>query len=349
MPALDAHHTQRLFVEALNDKQYQDWLGSFVDSLTGARPDGTMPSWKHSHREGWTGADLLSDMRSAARVAQPYYVSPDMQAIVTAAAQSLPDDEVVTHEDFPTDVGWVLIPGGGIVVIDIRGKLVTTNIVLWRRLGAVVTLYALVDESANPDKEWPGKMAETFFRGAMRITPWMVEDITLGQPLPQRLQSGMVVPPEEADQFQWIEQPGGGMVLLHPRGFDGADMTHTIRTDFLAQWLVSCLRIMQQPLAQVTEEGLPTGMRRALKASPVRLKHTTVTVIDYRRKAGDPDRDPSGRTFSHRFLRVGHWRRQPYKREDGSWDRRRIWIHPTIVGDASLPLMLREHVRALTR
>lgn len=334
---------QRFFAEALGSPEMRHYLNFFTNSLTGKRPDGTMSPWKETERADWTGTDTLQMLRSMTRVAQPYYVSPDMQAIVTAAAMALPDDEVVTVEDFPADVGWMLIPGGGITVIDIRGKLVSSNVLLWRRLGSVVTLVLLVDEKHSATPDLGGG-----FGGNLRVTPWMILDLHLGRPLPTNLSSGMVVPPELADQFTWIDTPTGGM-MTHPKGFDASEMTYSLRPDYPTQWLVACLRIMQQPLARITQEGLPTALRKGLKASPVRLRYTHVTVIDYRRRVGDPDRDPSGRTFSHRFLRTGHWRRQPYKREDGSWDHRRTWIHLTIVGDPSLPLMLREHVRALTR
>ena len=48
-----------------------------------------------------------------------------------------------------------------------------------------------------------------------------------------------------------------------------------------------------------------------------------MTVIDFRRREGDSEAHGE-QEYSHRFLRRGHWQRQPYGREDRSWDRRRI-------------------------
>jgi hypothetical protein len=93
---------------------------------------------------------------------------------------------------------------------------------------------------------------------------------------------------------------------------------------------------------------MPANMRKSLMRHPIRLKQKAVTVIDFRRRKGDFEH-VGEREYSHRFLRRGHWRRQNYKREDGEWERRRIWIHSTIVGDPSKPLILRDHVNALTR
>ncbi len=67
---------------------------------------------------------------------------------------------------------------------------------------------------------------------------------------------------------------------------------------------------------------------------------TTVVVVRLRREKGDTpaDHEPEPANYSHRFIRRGHWRNQPYPSEG---THRQIWINPTIVGDEQLPLILK--------
>lgn len=80
---------------------------------------------------------------------------------------------------------------------------------------------------------------------------------------------------------------------------------------------------------------------RAARREAARLKmpaETEVVVVTLRREESER-KEPSGEkaNYSHRFLRSGHWRNQPYK----GGVHRQIWIDPTIVGDESLPLVIR--------
>jgi hypothetical protein len=79
----------------------------------------------------------------------------------------------------------------------------------------------------------------------------------------------------------------------------------------------------------------------------MKLANYRATIIELRRRKGDP-RGDTHFEYSHRFLRRGHWRRQRCK-DNGEWTHKIIWIHPTVVGDPSLPFIIRDHVNALVR
>lgn len=69
---------------------------------------------------------------------------------------------------------------------------------------------------------------------------------------------------------------------------------------------------------------------------------TEIVIVRLRREESprqdDGDTDGEARHFSHRFIRSGHWRNQWYPSVK---QHRQIYIHPTIVGDESLPLVVR--------
>jgi len=98
------------------------------------------------------------------------------------------------------------------------------------------------------------------------------------------------------------------------------------------------LRLMQQRVFERVDTPTPRPTRRrwqrANKTAPkeilvVRLRRTSP-------RHGEPVE--SGRTLTHRHIRDGHWRNQWYP----SFNRhRQIWIAPTVVGDESLPLIVK--------
>jgi len=95
---------------------------------------------------------------------------------------------------------------------------------------------------------------------------------------------------------------------------------------------------MQQRVFERVDTPTPRPTRRrwqrANKTAPkeilvVRLRRTSP-------RHGEPVE--SGRTLTHRHIRDGHWRNQWYP----SFNRhRQIWIAPTVVGDESLPLIVK--------
>jgi len=326
---------------ALDSLRHPSWA-RFAETFTTSLVQSAVGLNAHASWEG-DGRALTEHAHTALTLAESYYVAPQMHALVTAAAESWPEDEAVHEEDFPTDHGWMWLPGKGLAIIDVRGTALHVNGITWARSGSDVTVAWWGHKKHDP----PHLVDKGGWDLIPDLSPWHVGLLRLDKPLPTTIQMGTVLPPEVSQQIRYHDTPQG-LSMSFPLGWSPEQLQPRLAVDPIAAWLVSALRIMQQPLAEVTRHGLPANVRRQHAKRPHRLRQTAVTVIDFRRVEGDYH-EGSGRTYSHRFLRRGHWRRQPYKRDDGTWDRRRIWIHPTIVGDPDKPLILRNHVSALMR
>lgn len=99
------------------------------------------------------------------------------------------------------------------------------------------------------------------------------------------------------------------------------------------------LRLMQQRITTRQDERVPRSTRRRFERDGM-TPPSEVCVVRLRRtrhrdKAAE---EHTGRQLTHRHQRVGHWRNQWY---DSVQRHRQIWIHQTIVGDDSLPLVLK--------
>jgi hypothetical protein len=107
------------------------------------------------------------------------------------------------------------------------------------------------------------------------------------------------------------------------------------------QWwktVQTTLRLMQQRVVVADDVRLPRATRRRAKAEGLPLQE--VMVIRLRRASTRHEgEEPSGRTLTHRHLRDGHWRGQWYP---SIQKHRQIWISPTVVGDESLPLVIKK-------
>jgi hypothetical protein len=310
------------------------------------RPPTALPDPYWQPTPEVTGQELSRMLMRLAQMAHSYYVSPTMQVLVTAASHDWPEDEPLREDDFPQPQGWLLIPGGGMTTLDIRGRVMVTNVVMWNAYGGGVDVHYLSDKHAPADtlRVTEPEMWEL----VPRYTPWAHARLNFGEPLPRTMTMGKAVPPEIADQIK-LTKNEHGMTWFFPEGWSPEDMAPHEAVSEMAAWLVSCLRIMQQPLASVEKIGLPAAVRKKLSRYRVKMRHTLVTVIEYRRVEGEGYNHDTGRQLSHRYFRRGHWRRQGFKNEQGEWEHKVIRIQPQIVGDPRLPLKLREHVNALIR
>lgn len=336
MPALDALHSKQACFEGLHTPAWHAYAENFTASIRG-EVAGTLGVPGYTE----TAAEFTSRMVRTVNNADIFYCAPLMRGLVTAASESWPDDEVIRAEDWPTPWGWVLVPGG-LTMIDVRGRVITTSAFSWQVTGARVLITLWADKAADP----PHVRAMDGYDLLVDWSPWHVQQLTLGEPLPKILVLGQVLPPEVSDAIVWAETSEGYSAFF-PEGWTREELQPGFKTDGHTAWLVSMLRIMRQPLADVTEHGMPANVRRGLARRKVRVRKTAVTVIDFRRRAGEYEHHGE-RTYSHRFLRRGHWRHQWY----GSGEERHqevIWVHPAVVGDPSLPLLLREHINALRR
>jgi hypothetical protein len=123
--------------------------------------------------------------------------------------------------------------------------------------------------------------------------------------------------------------------------FDGNEVDENgVETGAAWWWKIvqTTFRLMQQRIAH---KGLmrPDRATRREAAKLHMPDEREIVVIRLRREAGE-HAEPSGEkaNYSHRFIRSGHWRNQWYP---SAQIHRQIWISPMVVGDPSLPLIVR--------
>jgi len=139
------------------------------------------------------------------------------------------------------------------------------------------------------------------------------------------------VAPLHVTQVRFGDPFGDGDLYDENEDYTGAD--HWWKT------IQTTLRLMQQRVVAHSEGPIPRSTRRRWE----RLHKTApkdVMVVRLRRASthGPKEEGEDVRTLTHRHIRVGHWRNQPYA--DGVY--RQIWIHQTVVGDESLPLIVKK-------
>ena len=343
MTALDAITTRAEFLDQVHDPFWLVWCENYAGSVTGVKPTGLVPD--DFYPKGTTGEQMSRRLMRAAQAAHSYYVSPTMQVLVTAASHGWPEEELVREDDFPQPHGWLWIPGG-ITTLDVRGMPNVTNAVLWDVYGGGVSLHFLSDK-LNPHDPLR-QMNPEMWRRFSRFTPWAQIRLDFGQKIPQAFMLGKAVPPELAQEIK-VTTHERGVQWFFPEGWSPEELQPHHETHPDSAWLLSCLRIMRQPLAALTEQRPDRATVRRLERKKIQMTNKLVTVIEYRRRASERSFEDSGRTLSHRYFRGGHWRGQHFKNEEYEWDYKVIWIHDQIVGDEHLPLKLREHVKALVR
>lgn len=123
--------------------------------------------------------------------------------------------------------------------------------------------------------------------------------------------------------------------------FEGNEVdVNNIPTGAVWWWkiLQTTLRMMQQKISTKHHYRPDRAGRREMKRHGYHPDFETVVV---RLRGEESERkEPSGNkaNFTYRHIRRGHWRNQPYSSENIY---RQIWIDPTIVGDADLPLVVK--------
>lgn len=295
-------------------------------------------------------AVLVDRWHHATEVAETFYADPLMRDVVTAAAASMPEEPLLP-EDMPTSHGCVLIPGG-VGQINIYGRRMVINAVVWMRLGGTVDLLMLTDkydlndfynaEALEETRETPVDLP--------RFMPSSLIGVGLNEPLPVMETFGSTLPPDITAEQR--EHPDGRL-RLHLVRKDGSpaheddvpDLDFGSYPEPVTRWVVAMWRLMQQSLATVDEQVPSRQVRRQLQRR--NQADRKVSVIALRRKA-HPGSGTREVEWSHRWIRRGHWRQQPYK-ENGAWVKRAIWIHPTICGPDDKPLLVRDRVYSLKR
>lgn len=347
MPALDAYHRMTVLAEDLRTAFFVDYMTARVRSVRGDLGDA-VPSLGIYDRTT-TGRDEARKMQAAVETGYAFYVSPHMEALVTAAAESLPEDDVLQPGDVPTPQGFLWIPGG-LTLLDIRGRVLKYNAALWTTYGGQVFVWWLTDKYDPVDMtnlELQKTTPDEYWRQFPQLTPNGENRALFGQEVPKHVGQTKVIPPEYRQSMHYDDDRG--LVFWSEKGYDADELqewlTPVVGRDATFLWLLACWRLMQQSVTRLDEETMPRQLRKL--GHRAGLPNDVVTVINLRSTPTRGDGE-SAVEWSHRWLRRGHWRQQPYK-IDGEWVRKTIWIHPTVCGPADKPLIIRDHVYNLTR
>lgn len=347
MPALDAYHRKMTLAEDVRTDLYAGYLQARIRSVRGELGDA-VPSYGIYDRTDH-GRLVAGRMQAAVDTGYTFYVSPHMEALVTAAAEALPDDDQLQVDDLPTPQGFLWIPGG-LTLLDVRGRVLKYNAALWTTYAGQVFVWWLTDKYDEADMtniEIRQATPEQYWKSLPQLTPNGENRVGFGGPLPQTVGQTKVIPPEYRQAMHWDDDRG--LVFWSEKGYTSEELqdwlTPTAQPDPCFRWLVACWRLMQQSVTRLTDETMPRQLRKLGRRAGI--PNDVVTVIDLRSTPVRGD-GQSAVEWSHRWLRRGHWRRQPYK-IDGEWVRKTIWIHPTVCGPEGLPLVIKDRVYNLKR
>lgn len=270
------------------------------------------------------GGGMAAVLRFTMEEADPWWVSPDVAALIAEAAEDMPHDPLVT-EDVPAPSGFVLIGGPPLLYPaaeggEMTGKLLAMRALSWRtqmvKQGAdgvpepslIVTHYAHIDDDDD-------------FVGEVRSVQRVLRKYGAGNDLDP---VGMV-PMVFGDTSMFREE------IQAYSGF--------------ARWTMAFFRFVQQRVVGTEREYYGRAQRRdaARQGFSRDADSAYVSAIRLRRIARPQEEGyepvPTGRTLTTRHIRSGHWRRQWYPSLNLH---RPLYIHTTVVGPDGAPLRLRK-------
>jgi hypothetical protein len=356
MPALDAYHKKIQLTEDFTSRHYREIMHYRVKSVRGdlgtddSKLQKAVPSF-NVYAKHETGDSVFNAMRNAADTGYCYYIAPHMDALVTAASESMPPESPTTPQDPPTAAGFMWIPGG-LTCIDIRGRLLKYNAALWNTYGGAIHVWWLTDKSDDQDTtniELRREADPIKWRQFPQLTPNGEAILPFNEPIPMSIGMGDVLPPELRKSLHY-DGKSGNLVFSSEKGYSPEELQEMLKPEFrqdaAAAWLVAAWRLMQQSLTTVEQEDVPRSARKM--ARRVNMLDEHVTVVDLRHKPTRREGEAGSTEWTHRWLVRGHWRNQPYK-EDGVWTTRPIYIHPFVKGPEGAPLVIRDHVYNLKR
>ena len=136
-----------------------------------------------------------------------------------------------------------------------------------------------------------------------------------------------------SEDGRWVVRtPNGERVLIYP---DPSD-----------RWFLAFLRFIQQKLPAIHQEPVAKSVAKKLRNKG--MPAGPITVVTWRKRERTPETG-TGSPLTYRYVRRGHWRRVWCGPLDGERYQKPVLIAPTIVGDPSLPLRIREVSNAVVR
>lgn len=222
------------------------------------------------------------------RMAELFYVAPEMAAVAAAAADSMPSFEL-HREDLPAEIGLLYF----------------ANSDFGKEFDVITTWGPPYDGQAD----------------AIALTIYTCERGDL-------LYLGMLT-------------IGYGQDQIESHDFHTPEDNHQIKTWALV--LRCCWLLMQQRIAMVTEQRPDRASERRLRRANKPVDAVRVITLRQPEHHGIPSSD---RTYHHRWVVRGHWRKQWYPSQERNVP---IWISPHVKGPDGAPLLAGEKVYSWSR
>lgn len=363
MPALDAHHHRlRLYDDLAPGSIGSRLLAGFIKADSEAQLSYALSRGAIRHLVA-LGEDASEVYRTALEGAETFYASPDMVTLTEHASQTMPN-ETLSPSDLPADLGFLWIPTP-ISHFDIRGKLLRTSAFLWHAQGDTLRITFFVDRNDPVDEiNQSLRASHEEFMAMPRLQVQQIIDLHFNEELPISIdtraahevrQLGFEV--DVTSEVVKDEQGRGVRIAWTVRNPHGVQITdedlathHNISMSKIPHptvaFLITFFRLCQQSLTRTVKEPPDRALRRRMER--VKLTPKPVTVITLRHMSAAPSHGGNPVNWSHRWTVRQHWRKQPCK-VDGVWTTRAVLIHPYVKGPDDKPLLVREHVHALTR
>jgi hypothetical protein len=312
----------------------------------------------------YNGADLAHDMVLRARKADLWTATPEMMELILDASEKMPP-QVLHRADLPSMTGFLVLPNGSMKIKPLPNdeeadpEPIPVHAIMWDEVslggrpnvpgdpppkrGIVVNL---LTESGYPkaDARFYREMPELFYlhtQGvAFGINAWDLSE------------------PERDGNFRASQKFVNRLHLPHEiltdkPNKDGAYLIrdwqgkeHWVTPDPLIQFLSAYWHFADSILTDLERIPIKRSSHRWLTS--LNLPLSPVTVVRLRRR--ERVSTGTGAALTYRHVRRGHWRLQWVGSEkEGTRRQKAIWINPTVVGDESLPLRVRDVVNIVSR
>lgn len=339
MPPSDALYQQAQLRQELESGAYRLYMEAMVPSMQ--RPEVGQPLIPLE----WTPEKVRADMALWTQAARTYYVSPDMMRLAVGAMSQLPDDATVERQSPMSPQGFLWL-AESLKVIDLRGRVLAVNAILWSVFGGGCMVWLLADKYDPLNAAWAvGKGWVTAQAEIPRLTPWHGMILRFGDPLPLSIQlSGQRPIPPDVDVQVYQD---GDSVTWHiaDEGYSAEEMRPERRPAQEALFLTVVWRLMRQTIVDVRPEEPDKRSRRLAEKYLRNDRHVTVIELRRREYHGKGERTW---VLDHRILVDGYWRRQWYGSGADRWQDW-VYIHPHYRGPDGAPLVVTEKIRALVR
>lgn len=267
------------------------------------------------------------------KVVQLFHVSESMVHVAAAASETIPPTTTLQIEDFPSLTGFMVFEKP-MTSVDIFGRETSFRAVSWEWETKEELSRSIAKSTDQDMKQFDGVYGWSlvFYKDAPRdagLGPFQVAHF----------------------QFAFIGERIGHDSVAHPDVAKREDMEPWLTEEFvfqstnLTRYIYAIFQLMTQTIANVNEHE-DTRLARRVRQGKAKTP-PMVTVVTLRRESDYGERDSDGTWLSYRYVRRGHWRRQPYG--PGRAEHRTIWISPTMVGSPDLPFHQPRHVTSLAR